>query len=30
MTSESSPDLRGLDPLSRRDFMRAFVEPPNP
>ena len=21
------PDLRGLDPLSRRDFMRAFVEP---
>ena len=23
------PDLRGLDPLSRRDFMRAFVEPPN-
>ena len=23
------PDLRGLDPLSRRDFMRSFVEPPN-
>jgi len=23
------PDLRGLDPLTRRDFMRAFVEPPN-
>lgn len=21
------PDLRGLDPLSRREFMRAFVEP---
>ena len=23
------PDLRGLDPLRRRDFMRAFVEPSN-
>jgi hypothetical protein len=23
------PDLRGLDPLTRRDFMRAFVEPSN-
>jgi len=23
------PDLRGLDPTTRRDFMRAFVEPSN-
>jgi hypothetical protein len=23
------PDLRGLDPLTRREFMRAFVDPPN-
>lgn len=23
------PDLRGLDPLTRRDFMRVFVEPSN-
>ena len=23
------PDLRGLDPLTRREFMRAFVDPAN-
>jgi hypothetical protein len=23
------PDLRGLDPLTRRDFLRSFVEPSN-